>query len=142
MRSKRFVLDANIWVSYFISRQTGVLTSLVAEKKVSFIYCKELVDEVSRVLAYPHLLKRKVVIKDAVKLIKSIGTFQIINTPIKTYIPGDENDNYIIALALQADAGFVTSGDQHILSQKEILESRYSKLQIISKAEFEAKFSK
>jgi uncharacterized protein len=60
--------------------------------------------------------------------------------PIKSYIPDDENDNYLIALALQNSAGFITSGDKHILSQKQTLENKFKKLKIITKLEFENMF--
>jgi len=46
--------------------------------------------------------------------------------PIRSYIPGDKDDNYIVALALQTNSGFITSGDSHILSQKEKLEKNTS----------------
>jgi uncharacterized protein len=46
----------------------------------------------------------------------------------------------VIALALQQNAGFVTSGDKHILSQKDILETKFKTLKIITKAEFERMF--
>lgn len=60
--------------------------------------------------------------------------------PLKKYLSGDENDNYVIALALQTNSGFVTSGDKHILAEKENLEAKYKKLKIIPKAQFERRF--
>ena len=60
--------------------------------------------------------------------------------PIRNCIPGDKDDNYIVALALQTNSGFISSGDSHILSQKIKLENKYKKLKIIGKAEFEEKF--
>jgi predicted nucleic acid-binding protein len=44
--------------------------------------------------------------------------------PIKRYIPQDENDDYLIALALQTSSGYITSGDDDILSEKNNLERR------------------
>lgn len=56
-------------------------------------------------------------------------------------MPTDPDDDFIIALALQTNSGFVTSGDDDILSQKEVLEKRFSKLKIITKTEFEKMFA-
>jgi predicted nucleic acid-binding protein len=42
----------------------------------------------------------------------------------------------LIALALQFSAGYVTTKDKHILSQKKNLEVKYPKLKIINKKEF------
>ena len=72
-------------------------------------------------------------------LLKSGIPFTLIY-PIKEYIPGDADDNYILALALQTNSGYVTSGDKHILSEKQVLEKKHSKLKIIAKSEFEKKF--
>ena len=61
--------------------------------------------------------------------------------PIKRYIPQDENDDYLIALALQTSSGYITSGDDDILSEKNNLERRFKKLKILTKAEFEQLFT-
>ena len=41
-----------------------------------------------------------------------------------------------------SDAGYITSGDKHILSEKERLETRDKKLKILTKSEFERKIMK
>jgi uncharacterized protein len=134
------VLDANIWVSYFLSNNLLTLISAVSINKITLFYCDELLIEIERVLNYPHLKKREINIRKALKFIQEIGTVAELVYPIKNYIPDDNDDSYIIALALQQNAGFVTSGDRHILSQKDILENKYKKLKIITKAEFERMF--
>jgi uncharacterized protein len=140
MRNKKFVLDANIWVSYFISNNLLVLISAISINKITIFYCTELLIEIERVLNYPHLKKREINIKKALKFIQDIGTQSELIYPIKNYIPEDSDDSYVIALALQQNAGSVTSGDKHILSQKDILENKFKKLKIITKAEFERLF--
>jgi uncharacterized protein len=140
MRNKKFVLDANIWVSYFVSNDFLILIQVVSLKRIQLLYLIELLQEVERVLQYPHLKKRNIDVKKSLDFIKSIGMPALITYPIKQYIPDDEYDNYVIALALQANAGFVTNGDRHILSQKYNLEKKYKKLQILTKAEFETMF--
>lgn len=140
MRVNRFVLDANIWISYLITNTEPKLTKIVIEHRITFYYCEELLTEIKRVLAYPHLEKYHINIDEANKYIKQIGVHFLLAKPIKPYIPADENDDYLIALALQTNSGFITNGDRHILSQKSILESKYKKLKILTKAEFEKRF--
>ena len=142
MRVNRYVLDANIWISYFITNTERKLTDIVIEHQITFYYCEELLTEIKRVLAYPHLIKYHINIHAAIKYIKLIGVYVTLDQPIKSYIPADANDDYVIALALQTNSGFITSGDRHILSQKSILESKYKKLTILTKAEFENRFNK
>jgi uncharacterized protein len=93
-----------------------------------------------RILTYAHIQKYDFNQASVIKFVKSITVNKNLTYPIKNYIPGDKDDNYIVALALQTNSGFITSGDNHILSQKEALESKYSKLEIITKAEFESRF--
>ena len=142
MRSKKFVLDANIWVSYFLSNNISLLVKIISSNKITVFYCEELVTEIERVLEYPHLIKYNVEVKSAISFVKRIGTLATLFYPFNSYIPGDKDDSYIIALALQQNAGFVTSGDKHILSQKINLERKYTKLRIISKSAFEKMFKK
>ncbi|MBX2967104.1 MAG: putative toxin-antitoxin system toxin component, PIN family [Cyclobacteriaceae bacterium] len=137
MRSKQFVLDANIWISYLISKKAGILAQAVAAEKISILYCPELISEIKRVLEYNHLKVYGANIKEAVNMIKIIGVEFDLKTPVPKYIPTDSDDDYVIALALQTNSGFVTSGDSDILNEKENLEKKYKKLRIITKSEFE-----
>ena len=125
MRVNRYVLDANIWISYFITNTERKLTDIVIEHQITFYYCQELLTEIKLVLGYPHLIKYHINIHAAIKYITLIGVYVTLDQPIKSYIPADANDDYVIALALQTNSGFITSGDRHILSQKSILESKY-----------------
>ncbi len=140
MRVKKYVLDVNIFVSYFISNQQQKLASIIADNDLEIYYCNELLIEIERVLTYHHLKKFKINVKEVVMFIKTVAYFYSLTKPIKVYIEGDNDDSYIIALALQTNSGFVTSGDRHILDQKEALEKKYTKLKIITKSEFENKF--
>lgn len=140
MRINRYVLDANIWVSYFITNTEQTLTDIAIEHRITFYYCEELIEEIKRVLYYPHLIKYHINVGEAINYIQQIGVGFTIVQPIKSYIPEDESDNYIVALALQTNSGFITSGDKHILSQKLFLETKYKKLKILTKTEFEKTF--
>ena len=142
MRNDRFVLDNNIWVSYFITQTEQKLIDLISINDLIIFSCNELLEELERVLRYSHLQKFKINIGKALKLVKSITVIYEIQHPIKRYIQDDKDDDYLIALALQTNSGFITSGDKHILSQKSNLEKKYKKLKILTKAEFEAKYIK
>jgi uncharacterized protein len=140
MRVNRFVLDTNIWISYIITNSHNRLVDIIDLYELDVFSCSELFHEVEKVLKYRHLEKYNVNSKAALRFIETITTQFQLTYPVKNYIPEDEDDNYIIALALQTNAGFVTSGDVHILARKEQLETRFRKLRIITKAEFERMF--
>lgn len=122
MRTKKYVLDANVWISYFIKQRALELNNIVTRNKITLFSCDEMIVEIKRVLTYPNLASYKVDIPKAVKFIKQITVHHDLEYPIGEYIPGDKDDNYIVALALQTGSGYITSGDRHILSQKEVLQ--------------------
>ena len=141
MRVNKFVLDTNIWLSYFITNRTEFLIGLVANRNVVIYRYNELLKELSRILDYKHIKKYGLNKTATIRLLKLITINRDLEYPVKKYIPGDKDDDYIVALALQTNSGFITSGDRHILSQKKSLESQFRKLKIITEAEFESKFT-
>lgn len=136
------MLDANIWISYLITGKEIELLKIKIDNKLTILICDELLTELQRVLEYSQIKKYRINTKEALRFIKSFTVHVKLEYPIREYLPGDPDDNYIIALALQTNAGFVTSGDRHILSQKKMLEARYRKLHIITKAAFQRMFFK
>jgi putative PIN family toxin of toxin-antitoxin system len=139
VRVNRFVLDANVWVSYIITQTQHKLLHQVAEGNITIFICDELLMELKRVLLYSQLSKYQIDLPAAMKFVKDISVNYELSYPIKRYIADDPDDDYIVALALQTNSGFITSGDRHILSEKMNLEAKYKKLKILTKAEFERK---
>ena len=140
MRFQKFVLDTNIWISYLITKQENKLLKIIAENDLIIFSCDELLHEIRVVLNYKHLKKYNVNNKLAIQFVQRMSIHFQLRLPIKTYLTTDENDNYLIALALQTNAGFITSGDKHILEEKEVLERKFKKLKILTKAEFEERY--
>lgn len=137
MKNKRFVLDANVWISYFIKGNAPRIAKIIINNRIKIYSCDELITELKRVLNYPHLGHYEIDTNAAVRFIKQITTEYSLQYPIKHYIPGDADDNYLIALALQTGSGYITTGDKHILDEKERLEKKYRSLNIITLAAFE-----
>jgi putative PIN family toxin of toxin-antitoxin system len=103
MRVNRFVLDTNIWISYFITNNHQRIIDIIDLYEIDIFSCDELISEFSKVLGYEHIKKYRVNVRKAVKLLKEITTDFQLTYPIKNYIPEDVDDNYIIALALQTN---------------------------------------
>ncbi|HEY4062643.1 MAG TPA: putative toxin-antitoxin system toxin component, PIN family [Puia sp.] len=141
MRINKFVLDNNIWISYFITKKEQRLLAIIKKNELTVFSCDELVQELRSVLNYPHLKRFEINVSEAVKVLRGATVHFKITYPIKRYIPLDGNDDYLIALALQTSSGFITSGDSDILSEKVNLERKYKKLKILTKTEFEEMFT-
>jgi predicted nucleic acid-binding protein len=58
MRVKRYVLDANIWFSYFISQQETKLASIILQNDLTVFYCDELIEEIKRVSTNKRIQKK------------------------------------------------------------------------------------
>lgn len=140
MRVNRFVLDANIWISYLITETEQKLIDIIVDNDLIVFRCDELLVEIARVLNYPRLKKYNVDIPYAIKLVRKATAPYELTYPIKRYISTDKDDDYLIALALQTSSGFITSGDRNILGEKATLEKKFKKLKILTKAEFEEMF--
>ncbi|HEY4875043.1 MAG TPA: putative toxin-antitoxin system toxin component, PIN family [Puia sp.] len=140
MRKDRFVLDNNIWISYFITKKIHLLIEAIDYHELTVFSCDELIEELKIVLNYPRLAKYEINIAGAVRMLRNVTVHHTIILSIKRYIPADAHDDYLVALALQTSSGFITSGDNDILSEKGNLEKKYKKLKIITKVEFEEMF--
>ena len=96
--------DNNIWISYFIRANEQSLINIINKNDLTIFSCDELLEEFERVLNYPHIKKFNVNIFYALKTVKNITTHYELIYPIKRYIPIDEKDDYLIALALQTSS--------------------------------------
>jgi putative PIN family toxin of toxin-antitoxin system len=92
MRVKRFVLDTNIWISYLITRREQDLLRAKVAHKLSLFICDELLTEFQRVLDYLQVKKYGINNRDAISFVKSFTIHFELQSPIKEYLPGDQND--------------------------------------------------
>ena len=86
MRVNRFVLDTNVWISYFITKREDFLLHNVFKHKLSIFICDELIFELQKVVEYPHLRKYEIDKRYAVMFVKKITLNFELSYPIKNYI--------------------------------------------------------
>jgi putative PIN family toxin of toxin-antitoxin system len=55
MRKDKFVVDNNIWISYLITQTEQRLVDIINNNDLVIFSCKELFEELNRVLNYSHL---------------------------------------------------------------------------------------
>lgn len=53
MRSKKVILDTNLWISFLISKRFDFMDDLLLEGKIKLIFSKELIEEFSTVVRRP-----------------------------------------------------------------------------------------
>jgi predicted nucleic acid-binding protein len=67
MRVNKFVLDNNIWVSYFITKKENILLEIIETYELAIFSCDELIRELRDVLGRTHIREYG---------IKCIGSFE------------------------------------------------------------------
>ncbi len=117
---KRLVIDANTLVSGSVSPHGEsppcLLYRELAGTRFELIVCPELLDEVAEALRKPYFLERvgEGGVDDIVAGIAEAGTFTDDPTDIKATVR-DPDDDYLVALAREAKAEAIVSGDRDLL---------------------------
>ncbi|MBS1485986.1 MAG: PIN domain-containing protein [Bacteroidetes bacterium] len=143
MRVNKFVLDCNILIRYFAVNHLNFLLDILEYfPDTKFYYCKELLDEFSRVAKYPRLTKANIDVKKSVEFIKEFFTEHKLNKPIKKRILADPGDDFVFALALETNSGYLVSEDDEAFhNNKTTLYKKYPHLKFLYKKEFKKLFT-
>lgn len=131
MKSKRIILDTNIWISFLISKNFPELDGLIKTGKMVLIFSNELIEEFIEVVNRPKF-KHYFTTKDIEKLLKTFDQFaELIEVTSQLKLCRDEKDNFLLDLAVDGSADYLITGDKDLL----ILE-RIKKTQILTYQEF------
>ena len=88
-----------------------MLGHMKREGELTIYSCDELINELQNVLSREYLKKYEINVPEAVKIHRRATIRFKLTYPFQIYIPRDQYDDYLIALALQTNSGFITSGD-------------------------------
>lgn len=117
------VIDSNVWVSAFLSRQgkPADILRLAAEHKLGLLISPAIWEEVVDVLHRPHILgDLNVNIEELTGWLASVRD-------LARWMPGkitveavvaDPDDNIILGCALEGRADYIVTGDRHLRSIK------------------------
>ena len=134
-------LDTNLYVSYLItpSGPTARLVDLgLAGEGFSIATSRGLMEELRRVVTYPHIISKYTVDPKAVVALLTLLHRRAYITA-GDYVVGtldDPGDNMVLACALEAGAQYIVTGDPHLLNLK-----AYHGVQILSVADAAVLFS-
>ena len=116
----KIVLDANVYISALFSSVSspGKIIARWEQDTFEVLITKEIIDELSRVLRYPRIMKRHK--KDEAKIDRYLHLLAKQATMVEpqktlTVIADDETDNRYIECAYFGRADYVVSGDKHVL---------------------------
>ncbi len=120
MDSKKIILDTNLWISFLISKKLDTIDELLLRGKITLLFSYELIEEFTNVTSRPKF-KKYFSKEDILKLLSFFdiyGKLIIIRSSIE--ICRDFKDNFLLNLAVDGKADFLVTGDEDLLSLKEI----------------------
>jgi len=132
----RVVLDANVFVSAVLS-PGGIPAKILTawrDERFHLVMSPAILDEIHRVLRYPKIRRRHRWREERLRLFLEELTHLAILTPGEltiNVIKEDPSDNRYLECAVEGDAEYVVSGDQHLLQL-----ATYQRIKILTPREF------
>lgn len=115
MKSKKIILDTNLWISFLISGNFNEIDKLLEEKRITLIFSDELLKEFIDVIQRPKL-KKYFSRQDIQQLLNTFDQFgKLVQVNSTVAICRDEKDNFLLNLALDGKADFLITGDKDLL---------------------------
>ncbi len=120
MKSKKVILDTNLWISFLISKDFSFLDHFIEKDKIKLIFSEELFSEFLSV-AKRSKFKKYFTAKDIKHLALIINKYGIL-VNVKTDINKcrDRKDNFLLNLAVDGNADYLATGDGDLLEVKTI----------------------
>ena len=117
----KVVIDTNQFVSSLISKKgkPAQLVELWRQQHFILVTSPEIIAEIKKVLEYPHIRKKYNLRKEDIQSLLILIEHEAVivpNLPAVDVIKEDPDDNKFLACALAAQAEYIVTGDQHLLS--------------------------
>lgn len=120
MRSKKVILDTNLWISFLITKDYSFIDKFVKNQKLTLVFSNELIHEFLTVATRPKFQKY-FTDQDIQQLLRALEKFAIfveVNSGIE--LCRDYKDNFLLNLAVDSKADFLVTGDRDLLELKKI----------------------
>ncbi|WP_416440564.1 putative toxin-antitoxin system toxin component, PIN family [Leeuwenhoekiella sp. A16] len=131
MKSKRVILDTNLWISFLISNNFKAIDKLVKTGEITLIFSNELLEEFIDVVKRPKF-KKFFSQKDIKALLELFDEYaELIEVSSDLDLCRDKKDNFLLNLSVDGTADFLITGDNDLLVINEIRNTK-----IITYSEF------
>ncbi len=129
MKSKKVIIDTNLWISFLISKDFSFLDNYIETGKIELIFSEELFSEFISVAERPKF-KKFFAETDVKHLMKIIGRFGIlIRVSSETDLCRDKKDNFLLNLAIDSNADYLVTGDLDLLELEKIKKTKIITIQ-------------
>lgn len=121
---RRVIVDTNCWISFLIGKRLSRLVDLLSNERVRLVICDELLEEIREVTTRPKFAKYfpKAEVNSLIEFMELIGERFEPGQQVK--LCRDGADDYLLALAIEARAHFLVTGDQDLLVLRDVKNCR------------------
>ncbi|MBS3772081.1 MAG: putative toxin-antitoxin system toxin component, PIN family [Bacteroidales bacterium] len=124
MKSKKVILDTNLWISFLIKHDYSFLDKYIEKGKVKLIFYEELIQEFLTVATRPKFQKF-FTDDDIQNIIQTFDQYGIlIKVTTEVNICRDFKDNFLLNLAIDSNADYLVTGDEDLLEINNIQETK------------------
>lgn len=112
---ERVIIDTNCWISFLIGRRLHSLVDLLSEERIQVVVCDALIDEIRDVTTRPKFAKYfpPKEVESLLEFLQLVG--ETVNPSQQVHLCRDEADDYLLALAIEANANYLVTGDFDLL---------------------------
>lgn len=111
----RVIIDTNCWISFLIGRRLHKMVDWLSDGRIQLLLCDELIEEIREVASRPKFRKyfRPADVDSLVDFLLLISG----NIELKSNISlcRDAADDFLLALAVDAQANYLLTGDEDLL---------------------------
>ena len=120
MKSRKVILDTNLWISFLISKKYNLIDSLISNGKIVLIFSEESIEEFVAVARRPKI-SRYIPESSLEELLSLFHKYGIL-IKVKSNITEcrDDKDNFLLSLAVDSNADYLVTGDLDLLDLKRI----------------------
>lgn len=120
MKSKKVILDTNLWISFLLSKKFNSIDSLIENKKITLVFSDELIGEFIDVVNRPKFEKyfSKNDIEKILDYFDLYGKMIKVKSDVK--ICRDKKDNFLLNLSIDSKADYLVTGDNDLLVLEKI----------------------
>jgi len=124
MRSKKIILDTNLWISFLISKRLNQLDNLLDSGKIVFIFSHESIEEFLTVAKRPKLKKyfSNSDLNELIKLFDKYGKLVVVKSQLS--LCRDIKDNFLLNLAVDSRSDYLITGDSDLLVLKNVSKTK------------------
>ena len=111
----KLVIDTNIWISFIISKNLNKLDDILIDKNTRLLFSSELLQELEATISKPKLQKyfANNTLEEMLNVFDPYIDF--INVSSKVNVCRDLKDDFLLALAKDAKADYLITGDKDLL---------------------------